>query len=70
MLEIVYIAPANDDGDAPDARSCWNAGLEVGRAEGMERALDALREALRASGISEHSADAAVRNVERRALAA
>ncbi len=59
-----------EEGEIPDARACWLAGLEVGRAEGAERILGALRAALRDSGISEHSTEAGVRNGERRALAA
>lgn len=58
------------EGEIPDARACWEAGLAVGRAEGAERMLGALREALYASGITGHVAEATLRNVERRALAA
>lgn len=69
-LQVSYIAPVREDGERPDERACWLAGLTVGRAEGVERALAALRAELAASGIGGHEAQAAIDAVERRALAA
>lgn len=55
---------------APDAETCWLAGLTAGRAEGLDRALAAFQDELGFLGVSDRVAAMVVSRVTARALRA